>query len=76
MKVWLKGLAASFITGASGMLASVVIDSEHFNPGHGKHLAMVAGISGLIGVAAYLKQSPLPPSQKACDAAATVNLHH
>lgn len=69
-RVWLKGLLAAGIAGAAnGVItgfAAVGIDPGHFNlqAGLGNTLA-IAGVSavmsGIIGVAAYLKQSPLPP---------------
>ena len=69
LQIWLKGLAAAGIAGgANGVItgfAAVGIDPQHFNlqAGLGPTLA-IAGVSALmsavIGVAAYLKQSPLP----------------
>ena len=68
-EVWLKGiLAAGIAGGANGVItgfAAVGIDPQRFNlqAGLGPTLA-IAGVSALmsaiIGVAAYLKQSPLP----------------
>jgi hypothetical protein len=67
--VWCKGIAAAAIAGASnGMitgLAAAGIDPGHFNLQSGLRATLaVAGASALmsaaIGVAAYLKQSPLP----------------
>ena len=69
-EMWLKGIAAAAIAGsANGIItgfAAVGIDPAHFNLQSGLHatlsIAMVsAAMSGIIGVAAYLKQSPLPP---------------
>jgi hypothetical protein len=69
-EMWLKGIAAAAIAGgANGIItgfAAVGIDPAHFNLQSGLHatlsIAMVsATMSGIIGVAAYLKQSPLPP---------------
>jgi hypothetical protein len=68
--VWWKGIAAAAIAGGSnGMitgLAAAGIDPGHFNLQSGLRATLaVAGASALmsaaIGVAAYLKQSPLPP---------------
>ena len=68
-KTWLLGVAAAGIAGgANGVItgfAAVGIDPEHFNLRAGLHSTLtIAGISALmssiIGVAAYLKQSPLP----------------
>lgn len=60
MNTWVKGLIAAFITSSSGVLASVVLDPEHFNLDHMKHLFMVALITGVVGVSGYLTKSPLP----------------
>jgi hypothetical protein len=70
LQLWAKGLAAASIAGAAnGVItgfAAVGIDPNHFNlhAGLGSPLA-IAGVSAimsaLIGAAAYLKQSPLPP---------------
>jgi hypothetical protein len=68
-EVWLSGvLAAGISGGANGVMtgfAAVGIDPEHFNLQGGLHKTLViAGVSammsGIMGVAAYLKQSPLP----------------
>ena len=70
VEVWAKGLAAAAIAGAAnGVItgfAAVGIDPSHFNLQAGlKHTLGIAGVSAimsaLIGAAAYLKQSPLPP---------------
>jgi hypothetical protein len=68
-QIWLKGLLAAAIAGAANGIitgfAAVGIDPQHFNlqAGLGSTLA-IAGVSAVmsavIGVAAYLKQSPLP----------------
>jgi hypothetical protein len=69
-ELWAKGLAAAAIAGAAnGVItgfAAVGIDPSHFNLQAGlKPTLAIAGVSAvmsaLIGAAAYLKQSPLPP---------------
>ena len=69
LEVWAKGLLAAAIAGAAnGVItgfAAVGIDPGHFNLQAGlKSTLAIAGVSAimssLIGVAAYLKQSPLP----------------
>jgi len=69
LETWLKGIAAAAIAGsANGVItgfAAVGIDPQHFNLQAGLHSTLaIAGVSalmsGIIGVAAYLKQSPLP----------------
>ena len=68
-ETWLKGiLAAGIASGANGVItgfAAVSIDPAHFNLQAGLRSTLsIAGVSalmsGIIGVAAYLKQSPLP----------------
>ncbi len=70
-EIWLKGILAAAIAGAAnGVItgfAAVGLDPQHFNLQAGLHATLaIAGISALmsaiIGVAAYLKQSPLPPN--------------
>ena len=69
LEIWLKGIAAAGIAGgANGVItgfAAVGIDPGHFNLQAGLHATLtIAGVSALmssiIGIAAYLKQSPLP----------------
>jgi len=68
-QTWLKGIAAAAIAGgANGVItgfAAVGIDPAHFTLQAGLRstlaIAMVSAfMSAIIGVAAYLKQSPLP----------------
>lgn len=67
--VWIKGLAAAAVAGSSNgvitAFAAVGIDPTHFNMAAGVHNTLkIAGVSALLsailGVAFYLKQSPLP----------------
>jgi len=69
LEIWLKGLAAAAIAGAANGIitgfAAVGIDPSKFNLQSGLRATLaIAGVSaimsGIIGVAAYLKQSPLP----------------
>jgi hypothetical protein len=71
--IWLRGLAAASISGACGGIINAFtamgIAPEVFNfTGGLKHLFMLAGVStmltGILGVAFYLKQSPLPGNPK------------
>ena len=68
-QIWLKGILAAGISGgANGVItgfAAVGIDPQHFNLQAGLRSTLaIAGVSAMmsaiIGVAAYLKQSPLP----------------
>jgi hypothetical protein len=69
IQIWAKGLLAAAIAGAAnGVItgfAAVGIDPNHFNLQAGLKAtlaiaAVSAFMSAIIGVAAYLKQSPLP----------------
>jgi len=69
VEVWAKGIAAAAIAGAANGVstgfAAVGIDPAHFNLQAGLKAtlsiaAVSAAMSAIIGVAAYLKQSPLP----------------
>ena len=68
-ETWVRGIAAAGIAGgANGVItgfAAVGIDPTHFNLQAGLRAtlaiaAVSAAMSAIIGVAAYLKQSPLP----------------
>lgn len=68
-ELWLKGMLAAAIAGAANGIitgfAAVGIDPSHFNLQAGFHntlsiASVSAGMSSIIAVAAYLKQSPLP----------------
>jgi hypothetical protein len=67
--VWMKGIAAAAISGgANGIVtgfAAIGIDPSHFNLQAGLHATLAIGgvsaaISAILGVALYLRQSPLP----------------
>jgi len=73
LELWLKGLVAAAIAGAAnGVItgfAAVGIDPAHFNLQAGLRSTLgIAGVSalmsGIIAVAAYLKQSPLPANPR------------
>jgi hypothetical protein len=68
-EIWLKGLAAAAISGAANGvvtgMAAVGIDPSHFNLASGFHATLQiatasAAVSAVLGVALYLRQSPLP----------------
>ena len=74
LRIWLKGLAAAAISGgANGIVtgfAAIGIDPNHFNLQAGmQHTLTIGGasaaISAVLGVALYLRQSPIPPDSKA-----------
>lgn len=59
--VWLKGLLSVFISGCATAVAVMIADPTTFNLEEGaKKTATVALVSGIVAVANYLKQSPLP----------------
>lgn len=69
MRVWMKGIAAAAISGgANGIVtgfAAIGIDPNHFNLDAGMHHTLQIGgisaaISSVLGVALYLRQSPIP----------------
>lgn len=58
--VWVKSIVAAFITGAAGAALSI-LEASISSGVADYHTAWKAGLaSGLVGVLAYLKQSPLP----------------
>ena len=69
IELWGKGIVAAAVAGAAnGVItgfAAVGIDPAHFNLQAGLRSTLAvagasAAMSAMIGVAAYLKQSPLP----------------
>jgi len=71
-EIWLKRIAAAGIaSGANGIITgftAVGIDPAHFNLQAGLRSTLEIGrvsalLSSIIGIAAYLKQSPLPQGQ-------------
>lgn len=72
VEMWVRGLFAAAISGCAGGIltgfAAVGIKPEVFNLNAGmgatmKIAACAAGINAIIGVAAYLQKSPLPPEE-------------
>lgn len=63
IKIWLGGLVSTLSGAISISLSSALVSPETFNFDSSsgiKRLFIIAGISGLISVLNYLKQSPLP----------------
>ena len=59
--VWLKGLISATVSGAAASIGTMVAAPADFNLGAGlRRLLTVAVVSGIIGAANYLKQSPIP----------------
>jgi hypothetical protein len=69
IRIWIKGIAAAAVSGgANGIVtgfAAIGIDPGHFNLQAGmSHTLSIGGvsaaISAVLGVALYLRQSPIP----------------
>lgn len=59
--VWVHGLISAGIGGGATAISTVLVAPETFNFREGlAKLGIVAGVSALVSVGAYLKQSPLP----------------
>jgi hypothetical protein len=54
----LRTLVTIALNGGCAALASVVIDPDHFNLSHLKHLGIVFGVGALAAVVNWLRQSP------------------
>jgi hypothetical protein len=72
VRIWIKGIVAAGISGAANGVvtgfAAIGIDPNHFNLAAGlantfEIGGLSAAISGILGVALYLRQSPLPPGR-------------
>ena len=62
---WIKGLIAAGISGCANAITVTIVDPENFNLSDGcNKLVSVAVVSAIVGVAMYLKQSPLPNEKK------------
>jgi hypothetical protein len=61
IRLWIRGLIAAVIAGASNAVTVMVVDPLQFNldGGLGK-VGKVALVSALVGAALYLKQHPVP----------------
>ncbi len=58
MNVWWQALLAAAASGAASALAAHLVDPTHFSDP--AHLASIVLGGALVGVANFLKQSPLP----------------
>ena len=61
MSVWLKALGVAFASGVSVAVADAMANGFEFSKAGLFHVASAAIAGGLVGAAAYLKQSPLNP---------------
>lgn len=61
IKKWIYGLVSTAISAAANTVVVMIVAPETFNIHEGlSKVFAVAGISSLVAVANYLKQSPLP----------------
>lgn len=58
--VWLKGLLSALISGFASAIVLMVVNPSEFNFSDIGKIITVAIVSGIISMANYLKQSPLP----------------
>lgn len=63
---WLRGLVAAIISGVSNAFLASVVSPETFNasPDGLRKLGTILALSGALGMAMYLKQSPLPTAEE------------
>lgn len=64
-RAWFHSLLAAAIAGGSSGVSVMIVDPLQFNlsTGAGKLLQVIA-VSAIVGVALFLKQSPLPPEEE------------
>ena len=61
LKKWLMGIAAGAVNGAATSVTAVIVAPEQFNIHEGlSKLGQMALVSGILGIALYLKQHPVP----------------
>jgi hypothetical protein len=61
LRTWVHGLLATLLNGIATGSTLIIADPATFNLGAGwRRLAIVSGLTGLLGAANYLKRSPLP----------------
>ncbi|MFM1756912.1 MAG: hypothetical protein RL621_1894 [Bacteroidota bacterium] len=58
--IWLKGLFSALISGVASAIVLMVVNPSDFNFQDTTKILTVAIVSGIISMANYLKQSPLP----------------
>lgn len=64
MSLWLRGLVAAAVGGASSAVTVMIVEPSHFNVEEGlMRVGKVALVSALVGAALYLKQHPVPEDQ-------------
>lgn len=61
MNPWLRGLIETAVSGVASGIVLVIAEPEHFNLQEGfEKLFWTSIVLGLVNVANYLRQSPLP----------------
>lgn len=62
---WAKSLLAAAISSSANSISVMIVDPTNFNFDQGaSKLLKVAIVSGIVGIALYLKQSPLPQEKE------------
>ena len=60
-RLWLKGLIAAIVGGTATTVTVVIVDPSTFNLQAGwKNLVTVMAVSGILNMAMYLKEHPVP----------------
>ena len=74
LSVWVHSIVAAAITGLATGVSVSIADPTHFNFSHDGFAATcrVSCVSAILGVAAVLKQSPLPSDNCADPASAVI----
>lgn len=54
----LNGAITAVLSGGSMAVGSIIIDPEHFNSDHLKHLGIVFAAGGLMGLFNWMRTSP------------------
>lgn len=66
VQLWFRGLAAAVVSSASSAITVLIVDPNDFSPaaiGGWSKLGTVVLVNALVGLALYLKQSPIPPEE-------------
>lgn len=64
-RTWIEGILAAAIGGGANALTVIIVDPLAFNLQEGlSKLLQVAAVGGLVAVAAFLKQSPIPAAKE------------
>lgn len=62
-RAWLQGIIAAFIGGSANTMTVIIVDPQAFNFSEQWRKTLLAAlVGGVIALAGYLKQSPLPPA--------------